>query len=176
MIKVITMQERYLRAIMEYSKRNWRWIMLGILMGVIVFITALLNGYVTRISNMSQITAVSGLTVVAVPTETEPVPTTQVADASTPTESPTLLPSTNASIEIGELVTVSNTDGDRLRIRTQPGLSSEIGFFAYENDVFQIENGPVEQDGYIWWFLVNPYDRPKSGWAVENYLRRMENL
>jgi hypothetical protein len=169
------MQERYRQLITDYFKRNWRWLLLGMILGVVVFITALLNGYVMRISNMSQIAPVSGLTVVAVPTETEPIPTTQVVEVATPTESPTLPPSTDASIKIGELVTVSNTDGDRLRLRTQPGLSSEVGFLAYENDVFQVENGPVEQDGYVWWFLVNPYDSSKSGWAVENYLSRMEN-
>jgi hypothetical protein len=169
------MHERYLNIIKRYINQNWRWLMLGIALGLIIFITALINGYVVRNSNMSQVTAVSALTVVAVPTDTEPAPTAEIAEVFTATESPTLPPSTVERIEIGELVTVSNTDGDRLRIRTQPGLSSEIGFLAYENDVFQVENGPVEQDGYTWWFLVNPYDSSKSGWAVENYLRRMEN-
>ncbi|MEJ2608335.1 MAG: hypothetical protein P8Z41_16945 [Anaerolineales bacterium] len=46
---------------------------------------------------------------------------------------------------------------------------------GYENDVFQVEGGPEDRDGYVWWFLVNPYDSSISGWAVENYLRRMEN-
>jgi hypothetical protein len=168
------MQSRFLLRIKDHVQRNWRWLVLGTFLGVAVFIAALIVGYVSRVSHMGQISVVPGLTIVAVPTDTVPAPTSEMTETATPTESPTLPPSTDVDIDIGELVIVSGTEGDRLRIRTQPGLSSEIGFLAYENDVFQVENGPVEQDGYIWWFLVNPYDSSKSGWAVENYLRRME--
>jgi hypothetical protein len=169
------MQNRFQIRVKDHVQKNFRWLVLGTILGVVVFIAALISGYFSRISNMSQISIAPGLTVVAVPTDTLPAPTSQVTQALTPTQSPTSPPMTDIDIDIGELVIVSDTDGDRLRIRTQPGLSSEIGFLAYENDVFQVENGPVEQDGYVWWFLVNPYDRSKSGWAVENYLRRMEN-
>lgn len=161
--------------IKDHIQRNWRWLVFGLILGVIVFIVALFNGYISRLSNHSRVSVLPGLTVVVVPTETLPEPTLQDTHISTPTLTSTSLPSTTVEIDIGELVIVAGTDGDRLRIRTQPGLSSEIGFLAYENDVFQVENGPVEQDGYIWWFLVNPYDGSKSGWAVENYLRRMDN-
>ena len=169
------MQERLQNRFKDYIVRNVRWIGLGTILGVVVFVAALISGYFSRISNISQISVAPGLTIVAVPTDTVPAPTSQVTQALTPMQSATIPPMTDVEINIGELVIVSDTDGDRLRIRTQPGLSSEIGFLAYENDVFQVENGPVEQDGYVWWFLVNPYDSSKSGWAVENYLRRMEN-
>lgn len=169
------MLNHYLMGIKDHIQRNWRWLVLGMFLGVIVFIAALINGYISRLSNISRVSVLPGLTVVVVPTDTIPDPTSQITQVSTPTLTPTSPPSTDVEIDIGELVIVAGTDGDRLRIRTQPGLSSEISFLAYENDVFQVENGPVEQDGYIWWFLVNPYDSSKSGWAVENYLRRMEN-
>jgi hypothetical protein len=144
-------QNRYFLEFKHYLRRNWRWFVLGTGLGVLVFVVALIQGYVSRISNMGQVSVLPGLTVVAIPTDIPPSPTPRATQATTATE------------------------GDRLRIRTQPGLSSEIEFLAYENDVFQVEGGPEDRDGYVWWFLVNPYDGSKSGWAVENYLRRMEN-
>ncbi len=169
------MQNRYLLEFRNYLQRNLRWLVLGIGLGVLVFIVALIQGYFSRVSHMSQVSVLPGLTVVAIPSDTPPNPTSQATQASTATQSPTLPPSADVDIDVGAWVIVAGTDGDRLRIRTQPGLSSEIEFLAYENDVFQVEGGPEEQDGYIWWFLVNPYDSSKSGWAVENYLRGMEN-
>ncbi len=169
------MQNRFFLEFKLFLQRNWRWFVLGTGLGVLVFIIALIQGYVSRISNMGQVSVLPGLTVVAIPTDTPPNPTSQATQASTATQSPTLLPSTDVEIDVGEWVIVADTDGDRLRIRTQPGLSSEVEFLAYENDVFQVEGGPEDRDGYVWWFLVNPYDSSKSGWAVANYLRRMEN-
>jgi hypothetical protein len=172
---LVPMRNRYLLEFKRYLLRNWRWFVLGIGLGVLVFIAALIQGYVSRISNMGQVSVLPGLTVVAIPTDTPPDPTSQATQASTATQSPTLPPSTGGEIEVGEWVIVAGTEGDRLRIRTQPGLSSGVEFLAYENDVFQVEGGPEDRDGYVWWFLVNPYDSSISGWAVENYLRRMEN-
>jgi hypothetical protein len=172
---LVSMRNRYFLEFKQHLFRNWRWFALGIGLGMLVFVAALIQGYISRISNMGQVSVLPALTVVAIPTDTPPDPTSQATQASTATQSPTLLPSAEAEIDVGEWVIVAGTDGDRLRIRTQPGLSSEIEFLAYENDVFQIEGGPEDQDGYVWWYLVNPYDSSKSGWAVENYLRRMEN-
>jgi len=62
-----------------------------------------------------------------------------------------------------------------LRLRNQPGLSSTVSFLAMENEVLEIGSGPREQDGYVWWYLFNPYDPTKAGWAVANYLRVIES-
>jgi hypothetical protein len=72
-------------------------------------------------------------------------------------------------------VAVFGTGGDGLRIRNQPGLSMMISFVALENEVFEITGGPIDIDGYRWWFLVNPYDESKSGWAASNFLRSVES-
>ena len=54
-------------------------------------------------------------------------------------------------------------------------LESSIAFLGVESEVFELGNGPNEVDGYEWWYLVNPYNPEKSGWAVANYLRRADS-
>ena len=74
---------------------------------------------------------------------------------------------------IGELVEIHGTEGDGLRLRNAPSLDSTINILALENEVFEIRGGPEEVDGYIWWFLINPYDNTIQGWSVGNFLRRL---
>ena len=69
---------------------------------------------------------------------------------------------------------VSGTEGDGLRMRDGPGLEATIIRLAVENEVFQIEDGPQDVDGYVWWYVVNPYDPEITGWVVSNYLRLAE--
>jgi len=166
---------RYFAAFKGYVQRNWQWLLAGIVLGVILFIVTIVMGYFSGIANAVQMPKTSILTIVPIPTETALEPTEQVLETLMPTASPTSPPMPGENIEIGELVVVSGTDGDQLRFRTQPGLSNPVGFLAYENEVFLVEGGPADEDGYVWWFLVNPYDSSKSGWAVQNYLRLMEN-
>jgi hypothetical protein len=49
-------------------------------------------------------------------------------------------------------------------------LQSETLFIALEAEVFQIEDGPSQADGYTWWYLVAPFDASHHGWAVSNYM------
>lgn len=59
-------------------------------------------------------------------------------------------------------------------MRDGPGLDATIIRLAVENEVFQIEDGPQDVDGYVWWYVVNPYDPEITGWVVSNYLRLAE--
>ncbi len=78
-------------------------------------------------------------------------------------------------IQLGDSVQIYGTQGDGLRLRAKPGLEGEILFLAYEGEIFVVKDGPQQASGYIWWFLVAPYDENVKGWAVENYLKALEN-
>ncbi|MBM3143605.1 MAG: hypothetical protein FJ010_01290 [Chloroflexi bacterium] len=110
------------------------------------------------------------LTVIPAPTET-PVPATPAYE--TPVAVPDVPPAPG-DLTIGAYVQVSGTDGDGLRVREGPGLGYEPRFVGLESEIFQVIEGPLEADGYVWWRLAAPYDRNISGWAVSNYLEVVE--
>ena len=78
-------------------------------------------------------------------------------------------------IAVGAYVQISGTGGDGLRLRTDPGLDSEVRILGAESEVFQVEDGPKDVDGFTWWYLVGPYDASRRGWAVSNYLSVVQN-
>lgn len=101
------------------------------------------------------------------------------APSSTPNATPTLTPdplivgtATLAPdvIGIGGYVQISGTDGDGLRLRADPSLNGAPVFLGYDEEVFEVRDGPQTADGYTWWYLVAPYDETRAGWAVEDYL------
>jgi hypothetical protein len=67
-------------------------------------------------------------------------------------------------------VKISGTEGAGLRLRSQPGLDYQPRFLGIEDEIFQIEDGPESADGYVWWYLVAPFEANRNGWAVSNYL------
>ncbi len=109
---------------------------------------------------MQVITAPTSTPVAATPTATIPVET----DAALP---PAPLPGT---FGVGAYVQISGTGGDGLRLRSAPGLDAPVRFLALESEVFRVQDGPREADGYTWWYLVAPYEESIQGWAVSNYL------
>lgn len=102
------------------------------------------------------------------PTQT-PIPTEEGADDSIPPSPPP------GEIAASAYVQVSGTGGDGLRMRSEPGLNSEVKFLGLESEVFQVLDGPELVDGYTWWLLVAPYDENVRGWAVSNYLKVVQN-
>jgi hypothetical protein len=109
------------------------------------------------------------LNVIPAPTATVPAPTMTVPPQLTPTS---LVPPSPPPgvIAVGAYVQISGTGGDGLRLRTEPGLDNEVRILGSESEVFQVEDGPKDIDGYTWWYLVGPYDSSRRGWAVSNYL------
>ncbi len=73
-------------------------------------------------------------------------------------------------ISINSVVQIFNTDGAGLRLREGPGITLPVRFVALDSELFEISSGPEESDGYVWWYLVSPYDKDRSGWAASNYL------
>jgi hypothetical protein len=119
-----------------------------------------------------QATAV--LNVIPVPSVTPlvstPTPTVELTPPSSAPPSPPV-----GEIPLGALVQVSGTGGDGLRLRAEPGLEGEVRFLGLEAEVFRVERGPEEADGYTWWYLVAPYDELVSGWGVANFLVIVQN-
>lgn len=92
-----------------------------------------------------------------------PTPTLDPLQLGTPT-----LPAD--VIVVGSYVQISGTGGDGLRLRSAPGLTSEQLFLGEDAEVFQVRDGPQEANGYIWWYIVAPYDESRAGWAAANFL------
>jgi hypothetical protein len=87
------------------------------------------------------------------------------------TPSPTAQPFIEVNgIAAGYYVKISGTEGVGLRIRREPGISSEVVFLGNESEVFTVIGGPIEKDGFLWWQLTAPYDSSRSGWASADFL------
>lgn len=108
----------------------------------------------------------AAMTVIPAPTGTVPaqVPT---IDPYAPTPPPTLAP---GQLTTGIYVQIIGTGGVGLNIRSAPGLDSSQRFMGFDSEVFLIEDGPREQDGYTWWYVVSNYDDGRAGWAAANFL------
>ena len=107
--------------------------------------------------------APADLTVIPAPTGTSSAP-------PTPTIDPFATATIPAGVAIGNSVQITGTEGQGLRIRAEPGLGGEFQFLAYDAEVFVIQDGPREVDGYVWWYLVAPYDETRVGWAAADFL------
>ena len=120
----------------------------------------------------SQVTAV--FTVVSAPIETQPqlTPISSSILTSTLQLPPSPPP---GEIVLGAYVQVTGTGGDGLRLRDQPGLGSRVLLLGSEAEVFRVDAGPQEIDGYSWWYLVGPFDENRQGWAVSNFLKVVQN-
>ncbi len=95
-----------------------------------------------------------------------------LVDSPTPELTPTIPPpQVEGVVQIGGLVQVVNTGGDGLRLRLEPGLAGEVNYLALEFEVLQVQNGPREVDGFIWWSLVAEADSTRNGWGAENWLQ-----
>jgi hypothetical protein len=149
---------------------DWRLVMWGGAGGIILTCLALGVGLIIR-PNITGPESTPVLTEFPGPTSTWTPADTTETPAATPTSSP---PPSSTELDIGAFVAVSGTEGDGLRMRDQPGLEGTIIRLAVESEVFQIEGGPEESDGYIWWYVVNPYDPQINGWVVSNFLRLVE--
>src|SRR5512134_1712556 len=142
-----------------------KWVVLGAfaLAGVLTLITAIGIGLTSSPPASDVGFAPADLTVIPAPTGTSGAP-------PTPTIDPFATPTTPAGVAIGNYVQITGTEGQGLRIRAEPGLGGAFQFLAYDAEVFVIQDGPREVDGYVWWYLVAPYDETRVGWAAADFL------
>ncbi len=112
----------------------------------------------------------------------EPAAIVKVIEAPTstpfllPTFEPTSLPGSqpgngqNNGIYIGGYAQITGTSGDGLSIRSAPGRSNSIQFIGLDSELFKVVDGPVDNEGFIWWKVEAPYDSSRTGWCVQDYL------
>lgn len=142
-----------------------RWVILGalILAGLLTLITVISIGWTNTPQSPDVGFAPAHLTVISAPTATPNVTATVTPDPFAPSPTPT-------GIAIGGYAQITGTDGEGLRIRSEPGLAGEPVFLGFDTEVFLVQDGPREADGYIWWYLVAPYDDARAGWAASDFL------
>ena len=142
-----------------------RWVILGAILvaGLLLLITTIMIGFTSPLQNSNVGFAPADLTVIPASTSTSNAPPTATIDPFAPTPVPT-------GVAIGNYVQITGTDGEGLRIRSEPGLNSTPVFLGFDSEVFIVQDGPREMDGYVWWYLVAPYDATRVGWAAADFL------
>ncbi len=126
----------------------------------------------TRTADLPAPTATAML-VTAVPAPGAATATLQ----SPPTPEPSGVPSVTppapppGEVKVGAYVQITGTDPEGiLNLRAEPNINSAVQYLAIEREVLQVQGGPAQGDGYIWWYLVDPATNSKYGWGVQNYL------
>lgn len=142
-----------------------RWVILGALVvaGLLLIITIISIGWTTPPQSSDVGFAPAQLTMIIAPTATSDIPPTATLDPFAPTAMPT-------GISTGNYAQITGTNGEGLRIRSDPGLTGEPVFLGFDTEVFLVDDGPRESDGYVWWHLVAPYDETRAGWAAAEFL------
>jgi len=146
------------------------WPALGIAAGVIAVLLLLGVGAATRAGQAAQPAAPPAVIRIPRPSVT---PTPAATVVPTPTATPQVL-GPAGPVVLGDLIEVFGTSGDGVRLRSAPNLEGTINGLGMDSDVFQVDQGPVEAEGHVWWYLVNPYDTARQGWAVAEYLRPLQ--
>ena len=146
--------------------RHWnKWVTLGgLLLAGLLFFSAILLFSLFFASINRQAEEYNPITIIPVFTHTP----TQPVPIASPTQTPSSVEV--EGIHTGLYVQIIGTGGSGLRIRSSPGLNTEIKFYGMDSEAFLVKDGPVEQDGYLWWYLVAPYDESRSGWAASEFL------
>ena len=74
-------------------------------------------------------------------------------------------------VKVGVYVQITGTQPEgTLNLRAEPNIKSPVQYLALEREVLQVQAGPADGDGYVWWYLVDPATSSKYGWGVQNYL------
>ena len=142
-----------------------KWVILGALLltGFLLLITAISIGLTASHQASDVGFAPADVTMIPASTSTSSAPPTPAID-------PFASPTSPAGIAVGNYVQITGTEGQGLRIRKAPGLDGEFEFLAYDSEVFVVQDGPRDVDGYVWWYLVAPYDDSRVGWAAADFL------
>ena len=154
---------------------NWQggclWASIGVILGgfalgLVFVIASLIRGSQSDVPMEPEITVI-------VPSTSTPDLHSSVTEDVDLEQTPLGTPGEDlgGDLAVGNIVEVHGTQGQGLSLRREPGLSSMVDEYGLENEIFEIKGGPINADGYIWWFLVNIYNNSKQGWAVGVYLR-----
>ena len=148
-----------------------RWVILGALfIGGFLLIVSLIIGFgFSAPEQNAPNLQVAEITLLPGPTSTPRIPPTPTFDPAQGTATP--LP---GEIALNVYVQITGTDGEGLRLRSAPGLTGNPEFLGFDTELFQITDGPIQADGYTWWYLLAPYDETRAGWAAADFLEAIE--
>jgi len=151
------------------------WLIFGAIgFGVALLVATLLLLSWTRSPQNPASPSTAVITVIALPTPTQILPTSLPAGEETPAA--TSLPNPPpGDIEVDAYVQVIGTAGGGLRLRDGPGLDRAVRLLGEENEIFLVRDGPQQADSYTWWYLQGPFDESRNGWAAANFLRVVQN-
>lgn len=76
-----------------------------------------------------------------------------------------------AAVTVGSTVVIVSTGGDGLKVRQGPGLDYQYIFVANDGDQFEVQDGPREANDYTWWYIVDPQNPDRFGWAVADFMQ-----
>jgi hypothetical protein len=144
------------------------WVAVGALVFACLLCSLSAGGlYLTRSQSSLQSQVTAAFVIILAPTAS---PSPPGFDLQATQNAPTVPAPPPGIIASGAYVQIVGTGGTGLRLRSEPGLSGEVQLLGSEAEVFRVQDGPAEKDGYTWWFLVGPFDETRQGWAVSNYL------
>ena len=124
-----------------------RWVVAGALfiaLVMLIFFISILIITRPKSSVIEQATAI--INIIHAPTATHELPTATYDVNSTEIPLNGSLPS--GIIAKGAYVQVISTGGDGLRLRSAPGLNNQVLMLGDEAEVFLVQDGPEEVDGY----------------------------
>jgi len=148
-------------------KRGWLPLILGFIISLLIILAVFLI-LIFLPKNQSANQELAIITIIPAPTSTPMVSLTIV-----PTATPEIIEGTSTSdkFQVGDFAQITGTSGDGLRLRSGPSRSESVNFIGLDSEVFEVIDGPVEADGFTWWYLEAPYDKTRNGWSVDEYLQ-----
>ncbi len=147
---------------------------LAFVTGLFLLVTVIGLGYLTRSDPIKSPKTTAILNIISAPTATLPVPTPSL-DLTPASEGEPGLESAGEGIVLDGYVQITGTGGTGLRFRLTPSLAGQVKFVASEAEIFIVKDGPMDADGYQWWYLVGPFDETRNGWAVSDFLALTQN-
>ena len=148
-------------------KRNWLPLIIGFIITVLVLGTVF-TFLIFLPNKQTTDDKIALITIIPAPTSTPVIGFTIVP---TPTKEITKTSVNNFKFKTGDFVQITGTSGDGLRLRSEPGRSYRVNFIGMDAEVFEVIDGPIEEDGFTWWHLEAPYDKNRTGWSVDEYLQ-----
>ncbi|HSM23631.1 MAG TPA: hypothetical protein VK856_02075 [Anaerolineaceae bacterium] len=148
-------------------KKNW----LPFLIGFFITLFLIIGLFLILIfipKNKVEIESIALITVIPAATSTPMIELTIVPTPTTEIIENIINP---YKFQIGEFTQIAGTSGDGLRLRSGPSRTNSVNFIGMDSEVFEIVDGPIEADGFVWWYLEAPYDKTRNGWSVDEYLQ-----
>jgi heme/copper-type cytochrome/quinol oxidase subunit 2 len=150
-------------------KRSW----LPLITGFVITILVLLAVFIFLIFLPKKQTVEDKTALITVIPALTSTPVVGLTIVPTPTFEITETIENNYKFNVGDFVQVTGTSGEGLRLRSEPGISFSVNFIGMDAEVFEVIDGPIESDGFVWWYLEAPYDKTRNGWSVDEYLQEV---